>query len=48
VVADLQQLRILNAQEVLATGYQHLASVITGVKFVNGTQQTGDQIQDAA
>ena len=29
-------------------GYQHLADVITGVKFVNGIKQTGDQIQDAA
>jgi transposase-like protein len=29
-------------------GYQHLAEVINGVKFVNGIKQTGDQIQDAA
>jgi putative transposase len=29
-------------------GYQHLADVINGVKFVNGIKQTGDQIQDAA
>jgi transposase-like protein len=29
-------------------GYQYLADVITGVKFVNGIKQTGDQIQDAA
>ena len=29
-------------------GYQHLADVITGVKFVNGIKQNGDQIQDAA
>jgi hypothetical protein len=25
-------------------GYQYLADVITGAKFVNGTNQTGDQI----
>lgn len=29
-------------------GYNHLADVITGVKFVNGIKQTGDQKQDAA
>jgi putative transposase len=29
-------------------GYQQLAEVITGVKFVNGIKQTGDQQQDAA
>ena len=29
-------------------GYQHLADVITGVKFVNGIKQTGDQIRNAA
>jgi len=29
-------------------GYQQLADVITGVKFVNGIKQTGDQQQDAA
>lgn len=29
-------------------GYKHLADVITGVKFVNGIKQTGDQKQDAA
>ena len=29
-------------------GYQHLAEVITGVKFVNGIKQTEDQKQDAA
>ena len=29
-------------------GYKHLADVITGVKFVDGIKQTGDQKQDAA
>ncbi len=29
-------------------GYQRLAEVITGVKFINGIKQTGDQQQDAA
>lgn len=29
-------------------GYKHLADVITGVKFINGIKQTGDQKQDAA
>ncbi|MEF3077196.1 IS256 family transposase, partial [Methylobacter sp. Wu1] len=29
-------------------GYQQLAEVITGVKFVNGIKQTGDLQQDAA
>ena len=29
-------------------GYQRLADVITGVKFVNGVKQTGDQKQEAA
>ncbi|MGR9117470.1 MAG: IS256 family transposase [Gammaproteobacteria bacterium] len=29
-------------------GYKHLADVITGVKFVDGIKQTGDQKQNAA
>jgi putative transposase len=29
-------------------GCQRLAEVITGVKFVNGIKQTGDQQQEAA
>jgi putative transposase len=29
-------------------GYQQLAEVITGMKFVNGIKQTGDLQQDAA
>jgi putative transposase len=29
-------------------GYHRLAEVITGVKFVNGIKQTGDQQQEAA
>ena len=29
-------------------GYNLLADVITGVKFVNGIKQTEDQLQDAA
>jgi transposase-like protein len=29
-------------------GYKHLADVITGVKFIDGIKQTGDQKQEAA
>ena len=29
-------------------GHKHLADVITGVKFINGIKQTGDQKQEAA